>query len=377
MKRYLVGGAVRDGLLGLTPHERDWVVVGSTPEQMRAAGFTQVGRDFPVFLHPQTKEEHALARTERKSGAGHQGFVVHASPEVTLEDDLIRRDLTVNAIAEDESGALIDPHGGARDIENRWLRHVSPAFSEDPLRVLRLARFAARFAPLGFRVADETLALCRQLVATGALRELSAERVWQETVRAINESPAPSVFFTTLDAVGGLADWFGWLSTTALPLSLAAVDQATADHADPVVRAAAWMAPAAAQLTPVKWDAVCQQLRVPNDISTLVATFVASADDLHHGEALAPDALLRRLEGMSAFRRSTLFDRVLAVDAVLAQGVRRRAHTAFWQAARAQAEAVQARDVMTDGLRGPAISDALAAARTQRLADWRQAFGRA
>lgn len=372
MKRYLVGGAVRDALLGFTPHERDWVVVGSTPEQMRAAGFTQVGRDFPVFLHPQTREEHALARTERKSAAGHQGFVVHAAADVTLEEDLVRRDLTVNAIAQDESGALIDPHGGQRDLENRCLRHVSPAFSEDPLRVLRLARFAARFAPLGFRVADETVALCRQLNAGGALRELSAERVWQETARAISESPAPSVYFATLQLLGGLTDWFDWLPAAHGSPSLRALDQAAKDHAELAVRVAALMAPAAAQATAAQLVHACARLRMPKDIATLVDSYLDAAPDLRLADGLAAAALLQRLERMAAFRPTPLFDCVLAVDAVLARIAQRPDPTAFWRGARDQAVALQARDVRVEGLHGPAIARALAAARTQRLADWQQ-----
>lgn len=193
MKRYLVGGAVRDALLGLVAHERDWVVVGASPEQMVAAGYRPVGKDFPVFLHPETKEEHALARTERKSGRGYHGFTFHTGPEVTLEEDLIRRDLTINAIARDDDGRLVDPYGGQRDLQARVLRHVSPAFAEDPLRVLRLARFAARFAPLGFSVAPETLALCRRLVNEGEIDHLVAERVWKETERALmGECALPS-----------------------------------------------------------------------------------------------------------------------------------------------------------------------------------------
>ncbi|MFP5306355.1 MAG: multifunctional CCA tRNA nucleotidyl transferase/2'3'-cyclic phosphodiesterase/2'nucleotidase/phosphatase, partial [Gammaproteobacteria bacterium] len=185
MKRYLVGGAVRDRLLGLTVTERDWVVVGATPDEMIAAGYKPVGRDFPVFLHPQTGEEHALARTERKSGHGYRGFVCDAGPGVSLEDDLRRRDLTVNAIAEDEHGGIVDPYGGRRDLEARVLRHVSEAFVEDPLRVLRVARFHARFAPLGFTVADETLALMRSIVDSGEIDHLVPERVWKEMSRAL------------------------------------------------------------------------------------------------------------------------------------------------------------------------------------------------
>ena len=180
MKIYQVGGAVRDKLLGLGIKDRDWVVVGATPEAMLDLGFQQVGRDFPVFLHPHSKEEYALARTERKSGKGYTGFVVHASPDVTLEQDLLRRDLTINAIAMAEDGSLVDPYHGQADIEARLLRHVSPAFAEDPLRVLRVARFAARFHHLGFSVAPETLQLMQAITKAGELQHLVPERVWQE-----------------------------------------------------------------------------------------------------------------------------------------------------------------------------------------------------
>lgn len=197
VRTYLVGGAVRDGLLGLPAGDRDFVVVGASTQDMLAAGFRQVGRDFPVFLHPETGEEHALARTERKAGRGHAGFVVHADPAVTLEEDLRRRDFTLNAIARADDGALVDPFDGVRDLQDRVLRHVGPAFVEDPLRVLRAARFMARFAPLGFRIAPETLALMRAMAADGELAELVPERVWQELARALR-SPAPAAFLRSL-----------------------------------------------------------------------------------------------------------------------------------------------------------------------------------
>ncbi|QNP41798.1 multifunctional CCA addition/repair protein [Lysobacter solisilvae (ex Woo and Kim 2022)] len=204
MKTYLVGGAVRDRLLGLGHGDRDFVVVGETQDSMERAGFRAVGRDFPVFLHPDTGEEYALARTERKSGRGYRGFAVDADPSVTLEEDLQRRDFTINAIAQDDAGRLIDPYGGVRDLEARVLRHVSPAFSEDPLRVLRAARFMARFAALGFTVAPETLALMREMVFSGELTELTPERVWQELRRALI-SATPSAFLRTLRECGALA----------------------------------------------------------------------------------------------------------------------------------------------------------------------------
>lgn len=202
MQAYVVGGAVRDALLGLPVKDRDWVVVGSTPEEMLARGFRPVGRDFPVFLHPQTGEEYALARTERKSGRGYTGFVCHASPAVTLEEDLLRRDLTINAIARAEDGTLIDPYGGRRDLDARVFRHVSQAFAEDPLRILRVARFAARFTD--FTVAPETLALMRQMVAAGEVDHLVAERVWQELARGLMEA-RPSRMIRVLRDCGALA----------------------------------------------------------------------------------------------------------------------------------------------------------------------------
>ncbi|ARU55706.1 tRNA nucleotidyltransferase [Oleiphilus messinensis] len=204
MKSYLVGGAVRDKLLNIPVKDRDWVVVGATPEVLLASGYSQVGADFPVFLHPQTKEEYALARTERKKGKGYKGFECHAAPDVTLEDDLRRRDLTINAMAMDKNGNITDPFQGQTDLQNRILRHVSEAFIEDPLRILRVARFAARFHHLGFTVADETMALMKEMVDTGEADHLVPERVWQETCRALGE-PSPEVYFITLAACGALA----------------------------------------------------------------------------------------------------------------------------------------------------------------------------
>jgi len=203
MEIFLVGGAVRDALLGLPVHDRDWVVVGATAEAMLAQGFRQVGKDFPVFLHPQSGEEYALARQERKTGRGHQAFAFDFAPEVSLEADLLRRDLTINAMAQAADGRLVDPYGGQADVQARVLRHVSPAFAEDPLRVLRLMRFHARFAPLGFTIAAETLELCRAMVAAGELQHLSAERIWAECEKAL-ASPAPQAFFSGLQAVGAL-----------------------------------------------------------------------------------------------------------------------------------------------------------------------------
>jgi len=207
MEVYLVGGAVRDALLGLPVGERDWVVVGASPEDMEQLGYRAVGRDFPVFLHPETHEEYALARTERKVGRGYRGFEVHCAPDVTLEDDLRRRDLTINAMARDAGDRLVDPYGGRADIEHKLLRHVSEAFAEDPVRILRVARFAARFAPLGFSVAPATVALMRSMVDSGEVDALVPERVWQETHKALTE-PRPDAFLAVLRDCGALARIF-------------------------------------------------------------------------------------------------------------------------------------------------------------------------
>ena len=207
MEIYLVGGAVRDELLGLTVTERDWVVIGATPEEMAAKGYKAVGKDFPVFLHPESKEEYALARTERKKGRGYKGFEIYTSPEVSLEEDLFRRDLTINAIAKSESGEIIDPYGGVQDLENRVLRHVSSAFEEDPLRVLRTARFAAKLHSLDFSLAHETLLLMRKIVTTRELKDLALERVWLETSKAL-QSNAPGEYFEVLKNSNALAQLF-------------------------------------------------------------------------------------------------------------------------------------------------------------------------
>ncbi len=207
MKIYLVGGAVRDQLLGLPVKDRDWIVVGAIPATLLSLGYQQVGKDFPVFLNPKTKEEYALARTERKSSAGYTGFICDFSPTITLEQDLIRRDLTINAMAQSEDGEIIDPYGGKQDLENRILRHISPAFSEDPLRVLRVARFAARYHSLGFKIASETLALMAELAQSGELQHLTAERVWLETEKALNEKN-PEIYFETLHKTGALSVLF-------------------------------------------------------------------------------------------------------------------------------------------------------------------------
>ena len=322
MQVYLVGGAVRDELLGRAVRERDWVVVGATPAELERLGYRTVGRDFPVFLHPETHEEYALARLERKVGPGYRGFVTDFSPAVTLEQDLGRRDLTINAMARDGAGRVIDPHGGQADLGARVLRHVSPAFAEDPVRILRVARFAARFAGLGFTVAPETLALMRAMVDSGEASALVSERVWRELERALGE-PAPQRCLEVLRDCGAL--------TVLLP--------ELAGHAD---AAAAWaLLRAAAErgaTTPVRWaallvglpsaqiEALCVRLRVPNDYREL-ALLAARLGAYLHDSASAPagrsadadaDAewMLGLLELADAFRRPERFAQWLEVLAL-------------------------------------------------------------
>lgn len=273
---YLVGGAVRDQLLGHPWHERDWVVVGATPEQMLARGFRSVGKDFPVFLHPDTHEEYALARTERKSGHGYTGFSVHAAPDVTLEDDLRRRDLTINAIAKTPEGRHVDPYGGTRDIDARVLRHVSQAFAEDPLRVLRAARFLARYSQYGFSVAPETEALMRQMVSSGELDHLVAERVWKETEKALNERH-PEAYFELLARTGALAVVMPLLSEAVLSVGvirltayLTALDN-TEERVgtEGVTQAQAVWALLLSPLAEDATEALCRALKAPNEYRQL------------------------------------------------------------------------------------------------------------
>lgn len=271
MQIYLVGGAVRDQLLGYPVYDRDWVVVGATPQQMLDKGFTPVGSDFPVFIHPKSHEEYALARTERKSGKGYKGFQYHASPDVTLEQDLIRRDLTINAMAQAGDGTLVDPYNGQQDLANKKLRHVSPAFSEDPLRVLRVARFAARYAHLGFEVADETIALMQQLASTDELSHLTAERVWKELERALAE-PSPEVFIQVLALSQAFEALFSDLSailsvdTEQLKQTLAAVSQSTVRFA--ILQTLAHQSQPAEQAQQ-QIKASCARLKAPNQYRDL------------------------------------------------------------------------------------------------------------
>lgn len=320
MKIYQVGGSVRDELLGLPVTDRDYVVVGATPEAMSALGFRPVGRDFPVFLHPQTHEEYALARTERKQGRGHLGFVFHSDPGVTLEADLLRRDLTVNAMARDGAGVLIDPYGGQRDLAMRTLRHTSPAFAEDPLRVLRVARFAARF---GFAVAEETEALMRELVARGELRDLSAERVWQELAQGL-VARLPSRMLTVLRRCGALREVAPELD--GLFGSAAAGQQpdpgvSTALALDRSAQAGASAALAvqfgivARHLTLAQAEALAARLRVSTECRDSAFNAIRHAATLANADALSAEEWLELLAGLDALRRPERLDVVLGIHA--------------------------------------------------------------
>lgn len=304
---WLVGGAVRDALLGLPVTERDWVVVGSTPAEMEAAGFRQVGRDFPVFIHPGTGEEYALARTERKSGPGYRGFVVHAGPDVTLEADLARRDLTINAIARAPDGTLVDPHGGLADLAGRRLRHVSPAFREDPLRVLRAARFAARFAGLGFELAAETRVLMAEMVAGGELEHLVAERVWRETERAL-ATPTPACYFDELAACGALAVVMPELAPHWPGPDRAAADAlatASGASADSAVRLAA----AAHGLdADTEWPALARRLVLPRRVERLGRATSRLWPGLLVADPADPDAVWDLLLTCDALRQPDRLD---------------------------------------------------------------------
>ncbi|MDG4553767.1 MAG: multifunctional CCA addition/repair protein [Candidatus Competibacter sp.] len=407
MEIYLVGGAVRDELLDLPVRERDWVVVGATPDELLARGFRPVGKDFPVFLHPDTHEEYALARTERKTAPGYHGFSVHAAPEVTLEDDLRRRDLTINAMARGAGSRLIDPYHGARDLEARWLRHISPAFAEDPVRILRVARFSARYAPLGFRVAPETLDLMRAMVAGGEADYLVPERVWAETVRALGES-RPERFIETLRDCGALARIFPELDR------LFGVPQPPAHHpeidtgvhtlmalalaarlgADPVTRFAVLVHDLGKGATPPEeWPrhhgheqrgadlvrSFCQRLRVPNMYRELGVVTTRFHTHCHRALDLRPKTLINTLLGLDALRKPQRFEQFLLACEADARGRLglenrdyRQAELLRW--VRRAAAGVQARPLVEQGLSGLALAEALRQKRLAAIAEARRAF---
>jgi tRNA nucleotidyltransferase (CCA-adding enzyme) len=339
MQVYLVGGAVRDALLGLPVKERDWVVVGATREQLLKLNYREVGRDFPVFLHPDSHEEYALARRERKVSPGYRGFTVEFGPEVTLEEDLARRDLTINAIAQADDKALIDPYQGGRDLESRVLRHVSQAFVEDPVRILRVARFAARFAPLGFGIAPETMALMRLMVERGEVDALVAERVWQETEKALGEASAASFFrvlrecgalkiiYPEIDALYGVpqpAQWHPEIDTGVHTLMV--LEQACLLSGDPKVRFAALVHDLGKGATPpAEWpshkgheersvviiESLSARLRVPSEYRDLSIIAARYHGNVHRAFELRPKTILEMLERCDAFRRPERFGQML------------------------------------------------------------------
>ncbi|MGH8111330.1 MAG: multifunctional CCA addition/repair protein [Rhodanobacteraceae bacterium] len=394
---YLVGGAVRDELLGRAHGDRDYVVVGATPDDMLALGYRPVGKDFPVFLHPDTGAEHALARTERKTGPGYHGFSFHAAPDVTLEEDLRRRDLTINAMARDETGALVDPCGGAKDLRERVLRHVSSAFAEDPVRILRIARFLARFAPLGFHIADETMALMRAMVTDGEAAHLVPERVWAETRKALAE-PAPSAFLRALYECGALAVLFPEVDALyGVPQSPAHHPEIDCGiHLELVLDEAARLAPGndlagfcafthdlGKALTPVDVlprhighehrglapvQALCERLKVPAKYAELAALTCRYHLDAHRALELKPATVLALLEAFDPFRRPTRIEPFLVACIADKRGRLQHEHDAypqadFLRAARAAAAAVTAQPFVEEGLRGPAVGDAVRKAR--------------
>ncbi|MCC6208720.1 MAG: multifunctional CCA addition/repair protein [Gammaproteobacteria bacterium] len=403
MKTYIVGGAVRDRLLGLPVRDRDWVVVGATAEDiesMRTRGYRPVGQDFPVFLHPETHEEYALARTERKVAAGYKGFTVQATPEVTLEEDLRRRDLTINAMAEDEGGTLIDLFGGRRDLHDRVLRHVSEAFSEDPVRILRVARFAARFAPLGFAIAPETNALMQRMVEAGEVDALVPERVWQELVRALGET-RPSAFFEVLRACGALARLLPALDRLwGVPQppqyhpeidtgvhTMMVLESAARLTSDTRVRFAALVHDLGKGTTPPEqWprhiaheersvtlvEELCQRYRVPNDYRELAVVVARYHGQVHRAEELRPETVLRLLESADAFRRPERFELFLLTceadsrgrtgyeDSVFTQGI-------YLRRAFEIARAVDATALNREGFTGKLLGEELARRRVEAL----------
>lgn len=407
LKIYLVGGAVRDDLLGLPVKERDWVVVGATPADLLARGFQPIGKDFPVFLHPQTREEYALARTERKTAPGYHGFTVRTGTEVALEDDLLRRDLTINAMARDTQGHLIDPYHGQRDLAARWLRHVSPAFAEDPVRILRVARFSARYVSLGFQIAPETLTLMRDMVASGEVDALVPERVWAETVRALGE-PHPAQFFDTLRACNALARIFPEIDRlfgVPQPVShhpeidtgvhtLMALGQAVRMQADVVTRFAVLVHDLGKGTTPpAEWPrhigheqrgadlvrGLCQRLRIPNMFRELGVLTARYHTHCHRALSLRPKTLLKTLMNVDALRKPQRFMHFLQAceaDACGRLGLENRAYPQALLLAQAQqaAAAISAHPLLAQGLTGMALAEALQQERLKMITEVKRNF---
>ncbi|MGQ0547791.1 MAG: hypothetical protein ACT4P3_21095 [Betaproteobacteria bacterium] len=340
MKAYVVGGAVRDELLGLPVKDRDYVVVGTTPEEMERLGYKPVGKDFPVFLHPQTHEEYALARTERKSGRGYKGFAVHAAPDVTLEEDLRRRDVTINAMAKAPDGMLIDPFGGEQDLRAGVLRHVSEAFAEDPVRILRVARFAARYC---FNVHEETMKLMQRMVASGEADALVPERVWQEIAKGLAE-PHPPRMFEVLKASGLLAKAYPEIERWPQRFS-----------ASLAVRFAHLVWP----LQEREVEALCERLRAPSEVRELALLAVRNAEGMRKS---TPEALLGVLKGADAFRRPERFSELLEAARLAEPGI----DTARLERARRAAAAVDA-GAIARSAQGADIGRRVDAARLQAI----------
>ncbi|AZD18402.1 multifunctional CCA addition/repair protein [Pseudomonas chlororaphis] len=405
MQIYKVGGAVRDRLLGKPVTDIDWVVVGATAEEMLANGFRPVGSDFPVFLHPKSGEEYALARTERKSGRGYGGFTFHASPEVTLEEDLIRRDLTINAMAEDDHGVLTDPYHGQQDLENRLLRHVSPAFAEDPLRVLRVARFAARYAGLGFRVAPDTLELMRQLSESGELEALTPERSWKEISRALMEDH-PQVFIQVLRDCGALKvllpeveALFGVPQPAAHHPeidsgvhTLSVLEQA-ALHKQPLsVRWACLLHDLGKGLTPQsEWpqhiahehkglkliQCVNERFKAPRDCQELALLVGQYHTHGHRALELKPSTLAQLLQSFDVYRRPQRFEEFIAaceMDARGRLGLEERAYPQadYLRGAATAARTVAVQPLLEQGFKGPELGEALKRERLKALKAYKE-----
>ncbi len=388
MQVYLVGGAVRDQLLGIDSYDNDWVVVGATPEMMLAKGYTAVGKDFPVFLHPQSKEEHALARTERKSGSGYTGFECFFAQDVTLEEDLIRRDLTINAMAMDDQGTLYDPYGGQDDLNNRVLRHVSDAFIEDPLRVLRVARFAAKLAPLGFTVADETMHLMRNMSQSGELNALTPERVWLEWHKSLS-SPRPDIFLSVLRDCGALAivlpeidalfgvpqpaKWHPEIDTGIHTLMVA--EQAAKLSSSLPVRFAAQVHDLGKGVTPKsEWPShkmhchtgltlikkLCERVRIPNEFRDLALMVCEQHSNIHRAAELKPQTIIKVLNKFDVWRKAERLQDILLccqADHTGRKGLENQPYPQaeiFTQAYQAAA-AVDVQAIINEGFKGAAI----------------------
>jgi len=392
MKTYLVGGAVRDRLLGLSVKDRDWVVTGATPDKMLALGYSSVGKDFPVFLHPKTHEEYALARTERKTSAGYHGFQFNTESTVSLEEDVQRRDLTINALAEDKDGNVLDYVGGQTDLENRLLRHVSPAFAEDPVRILRIARFASRFANLGFRVAPATMSLMRQMVDDGEVDALVAERVWQEMVKALAE-PSPEVFIEVLRECGALRVLFPEIDRlfgVPQPVehhpeidtgvhTMLVLQQACILSDNPVVRFSALTHDLGKGTTPKKilphhYDHeergyhllkdLCRRYKIPNQFRQLAEITTRYHTHVHRAFEIRPKTLLKVLNASDAFRKPERFEQFLLACTADSHG--RPGYedydyqqAPFFSLARKKAAEVSTRDIINDGFENEKISEEL------------------